>query len=369
MTDNTDNIEASATPEESRYKRVRVNGRSEMKHRAIMEKILGYKIPEGCVVHHKDKNVLNNDPSNLQLMTEEAHTALHKQDRIDAKHRAIPVCSLDDNGNVIKIYESMQATECDGYKPSLVCSCLHGKQATHGGVHWGFASDKRPIPKNRPVIAVDPYTGKEARYTSAAEACRICDLNTIWLGAILRGKAAVWRYKGLIWLYESEREKLPGIIKACIEYDKSRRPAVRCYDTHTGKLVKEYDDAITAEQQVKAATASAIQKCCTGRCNVKTSGGYIWRFASEQLEHVEPIMKYIARYNPVTGEILGIYRTPAGAELLEGVNKSRIANCCAGRFKTIHGEGWKHLTPEEIPADIPGDRLHLEFQYTKSHVV
>lgn len=366
---NADNIKACSTPHEARYKRIGVDGHTEMEHRVIMEQILGQKIPEGYVVHHKDKNVLNNDPANLQLLTEAEHTALHKQDRINARTRSIPVCSLDECGHIIKVYESMQATLCDGYNPSLVCACLHGIQETHGGVHWGFASDKRPVAKNRPVISVDPYTGEEHRYTSAAEACRECNINSMRLGYVLRGKAAVWRYKDLIWLYEAERYKLPGIIKACIDYDKARRQPVRCYDTHTGKLVKEYDDAITAEQQIKHATASAIRKCCTGKGNIKTSGGYMWKFASEQLDSVDPILKYVAKFNPITDEILGIYRTPAGAELLEGVNKSQIANCCVGHFKTIHGMGWKYIGPDEIPENISKDRLHLEFQYTKSHVV
>ena len=48
-------------------------------HRVIWEDFYGQKIPDGMVIHHKDMNRKNNDISNLQLMTSEAHTELHKE--------------------------------------------------------------------------------------------------------------------------------------------------------------------------------------------------------------------------------------------------------------------------------------------------
>ena len=46
-------------------------------HDVIMEKIIGRRLLRGEVVHHKDHNRSNNDPSNLQLMTQSEHTKLH----------------------------------------------------------------------------------------------------------------------------------------------------------------------------------------------------------------------------------------------------------------------------------------------------
>jgi hypothetical protein len=45
-------------------------------HRYIWELYNG-KIPEGYVIHHKDRNKLNNSIDNLQLMTESEHSILH----------------------------------------------------------------------------------------------------------------------------------------------------------------------------------------------------------------------------------------------------------------------------------------------------
>lgn len=39
-------------------------------------------IPEGCVVHHKDLNPFNNEPSNLVLLPKDYHTSLHNHIRI-----------------------------------------------------------------------------------------------------------------------------------------------------------------------------------------------------------------------------------------------------------------------------------------------
>jgi len=48
-------------------------------HRAIAQHTLGKDI-RGKVVHHKNYNKLDNRPENLQVMTEEAHDALHDAD-------------------------------------------------------------------------------------------------------------------------------------------------------------------------------------------------------------------------------------------------------------------------------------------------
>lgn len=48
----------------------KLNGRHE--HRVLMERMLGRSLMPGEVVHHKDGNKLNNDPSNLELLPSQA---------------------------------------------------------------------------------------------------------------------------------------------------------------------------------------------------------------------------------------------------------------------------------------------------------
>lgn len=46
-------------------------------HRFIMEKYIGRKLLSNEVVHHIDKNILNNSIDNLLLLTKSEHTRLH----------------------------------------------------------------------------------------------------------------------------------------------------------------------------------------------------------------------------------------------------------------------------------------------------
>lgn len=56
---------------------VRVGGEDRLEHRVVMERHLGRALGEDEVVHHRDGNRSNNDPANLELMTQAEHTRLH----------------------------------------------------------------------------------------------------------------------------------------------------------------------------------------------------------------------------------------------------------------------------------------------------
>lgn len=46
-------------------------------HRVVAEQMLGRPLQPGEIVHHIDGNKRNNDPSNLQVMTQSEHIKLH----------------------------------------------------------------------------------------------------------------------------------------------------------------------------------------------------------------------------------------------------------------------------------------------------
>lgn len=48
-------------------------------HRVIAEQMIGRQLLDFEVVHHKDHDRSNNDPSNLQVMTRAEHTSLHRK--------------------------------------------------------------------------------------------------------------------------------------------------------------------------------------------------------------------------------------------------------------------------------------------------
>lgn len=62
------------------YKYIKIklpDGTTRDEHRLVMEKIIGRKLKYNEVVHHKDENGKNNDPSNLEIKTRSKHTSEH----------------------------------------------------------------------------------------------------------------------------------------------------------------------------------------------------------------------------------------------------------------------------------------------------
>ena len=61
------------------YHKWKENGKNKTKmlHHAIFEKANGFTIPDGLVIHHKDFNPLNNDISNLVMLTAAEHMRIH----------------------------------------------------------------------------------------------------------------------------------------------------------------------------------------------------------------------------------------------------------------------------------------------------
>jgi len=62
------------------YKRKQKNGKNCMYSRLVWEEYFG-EIPKGLLIHHIDKNKMNNDINNLALLTSVEHNLLHAKDR------------------------------------------------------------------------------------------------------------------------------------------------------------------------------------------------------------------------------------------------------------------------------------------------
>jgi len=64
-----------------------VKGRWEWVHRKVAEIKTGIPIPWGHEVHHKNRDKLDNDPENLEVLSEEDHKKIHKSDYSDRINR------------------------------------------------------------------------------------------------------------------------------------------------------------------------------------------------------------------------------------------------------------------------------------------
>lgn len=54
-------------------------------HRLVAEKILGRPLHKKEIVHHKDHNKQNNDPSNLEITTQSDHIKIHHKEMMEAR--------------------------------------------------------------------------------------------------------------------------------------------------------------------------------------------------------------------------------------------------------------------------------------------
>jgi len=72
-------------------------------HRVIMENSIGRLLNENEVVHHIDNNGLNNELSNLQLMSKEKHNKLHRDEKYSLYFK---ICCPNCNNIFIKRIDS-----------------------------------------------------------------------------------------------------------------------------------------------------------------------------------------------------------------------------------------------------------------------
>lgn len=62
---------------DTKYRLVYVDGKQKLEHRVVMEVKLGRKLTRKEVVHHKDGDGLNNNPLNLEVMSQSEHRREH----------------------------------------------------------------------------------------------------------------------------------------------------------------------------------------------------------------------------------------------------------------------------------------------------
>lgn len=156
---------------------------------------------------------------------------------------------------------------------------------------------------------------------------------------------------------EESRKKMSEYRKAHpgigAHYGKEH-PAARAvlqYDMN-GVFLNRYDTA--AEASKKTGTQrSGICSCAKGK--KKTSGGYIWRYQSDEIEEkITPPEPY--KYNPLSanprkrkinqfatdGEYIRTFESVSDASRITGKSKSQISAVARGERKTAGGYIWKY---------------------------
>lgn len=116
---------------------------------------------EGCHVHHRNFDRLDNRPENLVVLSASEHTKLHYETTVPsvfkkgneernkavskaltgrrAVEKHIPVVQLTKKGEFVKNWECISDVAEIGYSPSNVCMCCRGQLKTAYGFLWRYA--------------------------------------------------------------------------------------------------------------------------------------------------------------------------------------------------------------------------------------
>ena len=132
-------------------------------HRLVYEDFWNVKLSKEMDVHHKDGNKLNNEISNLQLLTHGEHSSLHnsgKNHPFYGKHHKVDsfINKSRKNGLPLRVYKSKDKTYAKGfvykyryfenYKRKSFVSAdinkLHDKVVTNG-LEWDWLDYKQEM--------------------------------------------------------------------------------------------------------------------------------------------------------------------------------------------------------------------------------
>lgn len=91
------------------YKTIQINKKQVRLHRYIMECYLGRKLTKDEIVHHKDGNKLNNNISNLELLSRAEHIKKHYYE-IGAQKNQFKKKYNINREEILKLYQNPENT-------------------------------------------------------------------------------------------------------------------------------------------------------------------------------------------------------------------------------------------------------------------
>ena len=156
------------------------------KHRGVHQYIWmvanGCDIPNGYHIHHIDGNPLNNSIYNLELIDEKTHLSEHSRinknfkgkhhneltklkiiNKLKGRHLteehknniskgninnpnfSKKVCQYTLDGELVKIWDSMNEAERNGFNHTNICQCCKGQKKTHKGFIWEYYEEQKDV--------------------------------------------------------------------------------------------------------------------------------------------------------------------------------------------------------------------------------
>lgn len=272
-------------------------------HILVAENFIG-EIPKKHVVDHKDRNKLNNDIDNLQIVTRS----------VNGKNRDFKTLNtiqkFDLNNNLIKEYDSFKELllDLDIKSSRSIYKCLNGDQATSHGFKWKYKDKKEIISLDDNFVKLGQIKGVDFNNYGINKKAQIYSYHTnkimksFQLGGyesinlMVNGKQYNLKVHRLLThvfgneTYDSklvvnhiDEDKLNNDLEN-LEYithkqnsKHSRAKKVKQIDKETDECIKIFDSVNDAFDAINIKYGSHIRKVCNGER--KTAYGYKWEWA------------------------------------------------------------------------------------------
>lgn len=184
------------------------------------------------------------------------------------------------DGTFIRFFNSaLEAERITGISSSHIGNCIKGKAKTASGFLWCKVGEKINTnieykTKSKPIYQYNLDGNLIAKFNSIKEASEITNICGTSIGMCVNGKFKI--ASGFIWCKQNENINLNN---------RKRGISVNQYDLN-GNYIQSYDNMKIASKETNI-SYPGICNCCSG--NLKTSGGYIWKYNGEDDINKNPI--------------------------------------------------------------------------------
>ena len=186
------------------------------------------------------------------------------------------VCQYDMDGDLITVYENAkEASDSTGVSYINILNCLSGHHMSTSGFQWRYLYDDEPGKYVNPkLVEVSQYdlngnyiTSHEsvisAAYSLGGDSKVASGISSCCKGRYKSAKGYIWRYKDDP--PPKPHNNLRGYRRKIDQFDLD------------GNYITSYKN-ISQAAKMTGGTRTGINACVKGK--LKTSGGYIWRYAS-----------------------------------------------------------------------------------------
>lgn len=213
---------------------------------------------------------------------------------------------------------------------------LHGD----GNPFYGKKHSKESIKKiknsNPLKRGVDMYNTKGEfikTYNSISDAGLENNLSMHMISDVCRNRPKHKTSGGFVWKFKGEPFSLEYINPA-----KHLRKSICQYDKK-GCLLKEFDSLSKASKETNISVGN-ISRCCNKE--IKTIGGFIWRFSGDKFEYknTRKDAKNVAQFS-LSGAHIKDFKSVSEASKATGVYYSGIYFCCKNKYNSAGGFKWE----------------------------